>query len=322
MKIYHNNTCMKLPDFIIVGAAKSGTTALYSYLKQHNKIYFPELKEPWFFSFMGEDKQFKRPSRDGLVEVPGNGGHITNLYSYLSIFSSAADDHLIGEASTSYLYTHDKTVKNMQAVYGEQYKKVKIIIVLRDPVERAWSHYKMHLRDGSAIVSFNDSMNRERIKELLERECNIGYDYIGFGEYYSQVKTFLDHFESVKVILHEDLNNDSKKIVNEVTEYLGLEEQKINISARINASGVPKNAISKIISDFVYKPNKIKSYLKRLIPLTIRTRVRTWLGQYLFKENVIKAVDRENIVGIFEQDIHLLEELIEKDLKSWVTSKS
>lgn len=317
MNLTYMSEDVNLPDFIIVGAAKSGTTALYHYLKQHEKIFFSSVKEPWFFSFMGEKKRFKKPTKKGFTEMPENNGLVFDKRDYFALFQKASADQILGEASTSYLYTAEDTIRNIKEIYGDKYSDVKIIIVLRDPVERAWSHYKMHVRDGSAALNFNESMNRDWIKSLLEKGCNIGYDYIGFSQYYSQVKMFMENFPKTKIILHEELDVSTENTVREIFSFLEVSVQKIDVSSRLNVSGKPKNWLSKIVSNFIYKPNMIKKILKVVLPLEARHRFRVWLGQFLFKENSLKYSDRINTLPLFREDVECLEKLIGKDLRSW-----
>ncbi len=127
MKVVSDNQTLVLPDFLILGAMRSGTTSLYHYLKQHPEIFMPSLKEPHFFSYFGKPvsplPSYIRSAR-------------WNLEDYLTLFESAMNGQLIGEASVSYLYYYRETIENIKRVYRDNYSQLKCIAILRNPVER------------------------------------------------------------------------------------------------------------------------------------------------------------------------------------------
>ena len=146
----------RLPDFIIPGAAKSGTTTLYRVLAGHPELYFPEnRKEPFYFSFGGEAPVYE--DRAFVNHL------IWNTREYLDLYRGAGDDQLAGDASTSYLYTHKEAIRNMRALYGNQLREVKIIILLRNPVQRAYSHYTYLVRNGFETRSFEEAVKVLRL---------------------------------------------------------------------------------------------------------------------------------------------------------------
>jgi len=307
----------KLPDFLIVGAAKSGTTAVYNYLKNHPRIFLPENKEPWFFSFMGEEIHFLKPNSDGTLVSQGEEGPIYKLADYISLFNKSSESQIIGEASTSYLYTSDKTIINMKKIYGEKYKNVKIIIILRNPIDRAWSNYLMHVRDGTATGNFSKSINIEKINNLLKQGVNIGYDYIGFGMYYEQVRKFLNSFPNIKIVLYDDLCKDPQVVLKEIQVFLGVPITTINVNKKYNVSGVPVNRLAEIVGNIIYKPNKFKSIFKNFLPLRLREKIRMSMGQYLYKKRQISSEDKVKIYEIYQEDINKLENLIHMNLNKW-----
>ena len=128
MKIKNHNITYTLPDCLIVGAAKSGTTALYKFLEEYDEVFCPNLKEPWFFSHMNESFKYVHP----ITKEDLSRQLVTNINEYCSLFNEAKDNQLILEASTSYLYTSDKVISNMKEIYGDKSKDVKIIAILRN----------------------------------------------------------------------------------------------------------------------------------------------------------------------------------------------
>ena len=145
---------MKLPNFLIVGAAKAGTTSLFYYLKQHPEIFMPEEKELKFFEYLiiknklhytgpGDNKSLKRV--------------VKTWDEYKNYFKKAKNFKAVGEASVSYLY-YTETIKNIKKYLGEN---INIIIILRNPIERLISNYKYMVMRGR---------EKEDLKKALELE--------------------------------------------------------------------------------------------------------------------------------------------------------
>ena len=130
-----NNAANKrMPDFLIVGAAKSATSSLHNYLEQHPQIKMASLKESWFFSFYKNPPEYASPGKlSNLISEPDE---------YLKLYDGAKNDQILGDACPSYLYTYDDTISNIRQLYSEEaLSNLKIVISLREPVSRAYSQY-------------------------------------------------------------------------------------------------------------------------------------------------------------------------------------
>ena len=196
----------KVPDFMIVGAAKSGTTSLHHYLGQHPEIFMPKVKELFFFSFMDSPPNLS-------ANDPLRGRTVHRLEDYIEHFKAAKENQIVGESCPSYLYTYKNTIRNVKTVYQEKYIDLKIIIVLRNPAERAWSHFTMKKNyEQEPLDNFKEAVGPELVDRRLKEGWNIGYDYIGFGMYYEQVKAFLEEFPHVKLLLYDDFCNDAMRV--------------------------------------------------------------------------------------------------------------
>jgi hypothetical protein len=124
---------MTMPNFLIIGAAKSGTTSLHHYLKQHPQVYMSQIKEPSFFAFEGT-----KPAIPGPWKRWAAHNFITDIQAYRSLFQGVSDEVAIGEASTIYL-VHPTAPQRIRHYVPD----AKLIAILRDPAERAYSNYRM-----------------------------------------------------------------------------------------------------------------------------------------------------------------------------------
>lgn len=301
-----NGVDHRLPDFMIPGAAKSGTTTLYQQLTAHPDIFFPkERKEPFYFSFGGEKPQYE-DSQFNTIPV-------WDTQEYLDLYQPANQGQLCGDASTSYLYLHQASIGNMKKLYGDQLKDVKIIILLRNPINRAYSHYTYLIRNGYENRSFEEAISPQGIKEWKKKRW--GFDYLQYGEYTAGVKAYFDEFNEVKVYLTEDLKNRDETL-SSVCEFLGVSEMKDTRDVKANPSGIPKN---KMLVDTLRK-NKAFKVAGRLLPEKAKLKAQALrdnlMGKLLTKEPMNPAT-RNTLVDYFSDEIDRLEQTIERDLSRW-----
>ena len=179
-----------LPNFLIVGAARSGTTSLFHYLEKHPDIFVPKNKEPSYFTFFENKPSF-------TLGRPAN--FVTERQEYLKLFESGGEHLVRGEASTPYLYFHEPTIVNILKHY-KNLSKPKIIIILRNPVDRAYSQYMMNVRDLNEDLSFEKALKVEGNR--MANNAHFDYFYINRGYYYLQTKAYLEKFRDVKVCLY------------------------------------------------------------------------------------------------------------------------
>lgn len=311
----------KSPNFFLVGAAKSGTTAIGGYLQQHHDIYMSPIKEPNFFSkdiITSEfDKEFSRYKEVDLDSYFSHArlkhmhcAFINSYAYYLRLFREVKDEKAIGDASVTYLFSK---------VAAEEIKKdipdAKIIIILRNPVERAFSHYLMDLSSG--YVPYGQSFQEALDEDLKRSQKGWGKShlYVELGMYFEQVQKYLDIFErkNVNICLYDDFKNDPAGIVKDMYKFLAIDASfKVDCGKKYNVSQLPKNELfSKVV--VFYKQHavlhalvssKMKGFLKKVV-LTNRTFV-------------ISAFTRSCLLKKFEDDILKLGELINRDLSVWL----
>ena len=201
---------MTWPNFFIVGAANSGTSSLYAYLKQHPDVFMPALKEPHYFAQLTPSHD-QRYLRTIIRDEP----------AYLRLFRRAEGYKAIGEASPSYLWEANAPYRISRAV-----PDAKIIILLRDPVERAYSHYLMDVREGLQDLPFCEALQRDWSER--SKGWSVSHLYVELGLYAQQVRRYLDIFgpEQVLILMFEELTNSAlngKSVLADVLRFLDLD---------------------------------------------------------------------------------------------------
>jgi hypothetical protein len=214
------------PDFFIVGAPRSGTSSLYNYLIQHPGVFMPELKEPHFF--------YNRESPG----APVLGAK--DLEAYLSLFGDVPEEEQTGEASTSYLW-----LANAAREIRELQPEAKVMMVLRNPVDRAYSHYWYQVRRGGEKArSFEEALADE--PKRIRRGTWHGFYYVDCGRYGEQVSRYLEVFgrEAVRVYLLEDLRRDARGVYRDAFGFLGVDpDASVEMERVYNRGGVPRNRL-------------------------------------------------------------------------------
>ena len=289
---------MKLPEFIILGAGKSGTTSLYKYLQQHPNVFFPEKKELYFFAFEGEDKP---------------EGMITQFDRYQAMFESAPEEKVIGEVSSVYLF-RPRAAERIH----HYLPKAKLIAILRNPADRAFSDYLMHV--GNNHFSIIDSKTGKP-KEFAKIVKNRSY-FIQIGFYYEQLKRYYDRFDAdqIKVYLYDDLVTDSQSLVRDLFEFVGVEPDFApDMSQRHKVSGIPKN---RMLNDLVMKKNPIRSLaakvLKPFMSASVRDRIRNNINKSNLERPQLSGEMRQEMIEIYREDILQLQDILQRDLTAWM----
>lgn len=316
----------RLPDFLIVGAAKSATTSLYAYLCQHPAVFMPLVKEFHFFSYAGTEWQHTLYAK--------------NLFQYANFFRKAPEQCLLGEASTTYLYEYARTIERIKSIYGADAEKIRIIISLRDPAERAFSHYSMYRLYGLEKWGFDEAVREgaaERLNANLDSErFGITLDYLRAGMYAEQVRAYMDAFPHVHIVLYDDIRRDPQAVMRGIFRFLDVDErQAVSCDVVHNSSGIPRsgivhaalNAANKFI---VTRQSRLKAALLRCISWfvdwdAVRTRagaaaLRILAGIRFMnaKKASLLPAARKRMVDYYRADIARLERLIGRDLSAWL----
>ncbi len=296
-----------LPDFLVIGAARAGTTALHSYLRQSPQIFMPDVKEPNFFAYMNRSLDIQGPGADFI------NNSVTELEAYCDLFAPAPDGVICGEASPLYLY-EPGTAENIRQVVPN----VKMICILRNPIEQAFSHfmYASKLR-VETLTDFTDALMKE--DERLAQNWQPLFGYSNFARFGTQLDRFLNVFPRDQFLLltYDRYQAEPDAVMSEIQSFIGADPSFTpDMSKRANAGGVPKN---KAFQDFIMKPNPITGLVANVMPLSMRRAIRDRLAAMNTKTEKTmppraRAILKERLSG----EIHRLEAILDEDLSHWL----
>ena len=298
---------INLPNLLIVGAAKCGTTSLHNYLKQHPAIFMTEHKEPHFLiNFEIGEKRIHKA--------------VTSLEDYKKMFKTDSKYRYKGESSVMYLSFPQFSIKNIKKYL---HPDVKIIIMLRNPIDRAFAGYLHNLRyNPLENLSFEEAI--EMSEDRYSKHTSITPDtrYLHVGEYYLQVKAFTDKFkDNVHVILYDDYVNNIDLCFDRLFNFLGLQKVKIDTSTRHMEGGwMFKN---KLLRNLLIPQNNLKSLIKSFLPSKY---IRKVLKQELMRMSIIKtpqlSIAMSNKLKMYyKRDILNLAKTLNLDLSHWIEKR-
>lgn len=313
---------MKTPNFIIAGAAKAGTTSIYHYLNGHPDVYMSPIKEPHYFCDDIRCENFSKSYQkkvcfdmkkylDSAALEKRHINFVENLKDYCQLFREIKKEVIAGEASVGYLYS--------QVAAEKIYKfnsDMKIVMVLRDPVERAFSHWVMNLRGNNVCrSSFLDAVKKDQ--EIEEKGWSKSRLYIELGLYHKQVKRYLDIFprEHVLILLYDDLCTDPDAFFKKLFEFLQIMPMSIDAGQRYNSAFIPKYPA---LNDAINKM-KINKLVTKFLSKDVKNKIKKSLSD---NKNIPKltSLDRGDLQCYFDADIVLLEKLIDRNLSAWRSS--
>lgn len=291
----------RLPNLIIPGAAKAGTTTIHHLLAQHPQVFLPRVKEPHFFS-------------NDLVWERGVEAYVQTHFEGAAGFSVRA------EATPHYLY-YEKAARRIAEVLPASHQR--FLIVLRDPVARAYSLYWNMVHEGHETLSFEDALAREDGREgirEIERLGGIRWQYYNSGLYAKQLECWFRYFTRARFlfILTEDLQADPVGTMDRVFGFLGLAPLESLDAAPKNTAALPR---SRALQHFMRRPNRIRRLLGTLVP----DRWKVDIAEQILRANrrrfeyppmhaKTECVLRER----FASDVDQLQSLIERDLSAWL----
>ena len=305
-----NASAGPLPNFLIIGAARTGTSSLFEYMRQHPDIYFSPVKEPMYFAMDGRKPDFRGPGDDKEI----NRKAVSDLTTYQALFAGAQGRKAIGEASANYLYS-EVAAANIHAVIPD----ARLIAVLRNPVERAYSSFLYMIRDRrEPLRDFGQALAEEpsRIRDHWEHI----WHYAGMGFYHQQLQRYYARFDKsrIRVYLNEDMKKDAPGLLKDVFGFLDVDDGFTpDTSVTYNEGGVPKR---KLLNAVLTRPSVFKRLLRPLMPAAAM-KFYTRLKHSNLDKPPLDPEVRANLVALYRDDVLRLQDLIGRDLSSWLADK-
>jgi len=279
----------QLPNFLIIGAAKSGTSSLWAYLNQHPEVFLSRNKEPNYFALMGKSLPEPGPADPERRYELLYSYSISELRDYLELFRPADGPKAIGEASVRYLYTPG-TAARIHAALPD----ARLVVMLRDPVKRLYSHYCMNRQFGLEPLPLMSAVEAESSRVA----AGWGYDwhYAGVSSYAGQLCEYLKYFprEQLGIFLFEDFAKDPVRIVQAICAFLEVDTQFIpDVSVRMKGAYRPR---SFLIDGWANPPGRqgIKRRDQRLGFLPTKMKKRLIGGVNLLNRAPVEPLAKTN----------------------------
>lgn len=291
-----------LPDAYIVGAAKSGTTSIYKMLDSHSSVFSSRLKEPYFHSYRYKDDSYVIAEKKmGVSE------RVLHLEDYLALYEKAGAKKCVIDASTQYLYDYEAFEKSIKEVYSEEYRNVKVIVVVRDPAERAWSHFCMHRRDGKENLDFERAIEESVVKSRIAEGYPESFDYIGFSCYSKGIRRLEKEFPNFRIIKFSEVGQE--RAIRGLIDFLGLDQEDVFSSVRMNASGQPRGILGKIFFLLLKKKSGPLFFLKRLVPTKLKYNLKVSILPIVTKRVNLSLSDKSLLMSRLADEYKALESM-------------
>ena len=291
---------MTLPNFLIIGAGRSGTTSIYHYLREHPQVFMSNLKETNFLAYEGE-----RDADPYLFPI-------RSLDAYEALFAAGARHRAVGEASPMYLVRPSAIDRIEQLI-----PHARLIAILRDPAERAHAAYLGASRKGLEPRSLAQALRDYR--NGVAGPLPLAHFDSGF--YHRHLTRYLDRLdrERLAVHLYDDFARDAGAIMTQIYRFLDVDDSFVpDTTVRYNASGIARNRLV----DAVVRTNSFKRSLKSRLPHRLRRPLMA-LGTAINRRNLVKpglAQElRRDLIALYREDVLKLQDLLQRDLTAWLT---
>lgn len=270
------------PEFIIVGPSKAATTWVYECLKEHPEVYMPETDSVNFF----------------------NMKYHKGLDWYQKFFQGAEENQIIGEETIFYI----RNVHTPERIKEDLGEDTKLIFLLRNPVDRAFSHYWHEKKDGEIEFEFEDILENH---DLFE-------NWVMAGMYHTHIQRYLKHFdrENLKLMVFDDLVEDDEEFISEIFEFVGAnpEYKPSYLDDKVNEAGVQWLKPYEVSKNFL-RENLPENQVDNLRPLhNFFKKIATSKNEY---EKGMDEEVRKELEKIFKKEVEALSEFLGRDLSDW-----
>ena len=297
-----------LLTFVVAGAARAGSTAVVEALRSHPDVFVTQPKEPHYLALAGERPRFTGPGDDETI----NRFSVTDPSEFTALFAGSAGQVARGEGSVSTLYYHERSVHRLL----ELNPAARVVLVLREPVARAYSSHQYLLNRGyEPIPDFLDAVTEE--KRRIDDGWHHLWHYTAMSRYADAVAHFRSVFgDSVGVWWYDHLRADPTACVAEIARFVGVDPARSaqDDVQRVNASGVPRRQwVQRAMHKAAEKP-RVKAAVKAVVPFSVRERIRS----ANLSANDVPASARDALAPVFADDLDRLEQVLARPVpRSW-----
>jgi hypothetical protein len=321
-----------LPNFLVIGAMRSGTTSLHNYLNQHPDIFMSPRKEPHFFSYENYPLQKYRESMEISLRQYNETARrirkryelpVTRLEEYSKLFKKATYQTAIGESSASYLY-FSRSIDRIK----HSLPQVKLIALLRNPVDRAYSNFIFLRRNNrEQIPEFSAALQAE--DQRISQNWPPGYFYKHRGFYYKQLEPYYQQFDRsrIRVYLFDNFRSDPLGVLRDIFRFLGVDQSFVpDTTIKFNpSSSVILQPKSALVNHLFNRPNSFRTLAKLILPGRLFHSAKLLMarkdiaGARLMHCPPLSGEIRKQLQNEYKNDIIKLQDLIGQDLSRWLS---
>jgi len=299
------------PAFYVVGAARSGTTAVWSWLRRHPEVFLPGVKEPGFFAFAGRSAV----PRKGPYDPDYVSEVITSAEDYYHLYSQGADK-TSGDVSPIYLIDAGAALR-----IAEARPDARIVILLRDPVTRGFSQFLQHRREGlEPYASFEAALRDEDMR--LRQGWSWGHGYRGNGYYAAQIARYLDVFERQQILFlaYESLQTEPEICWEQLCQHLGLSAHPMPQNRRVNATSTLVSLPAwPGLTRHIHHPGPAQSLVKRCLPKSFAAFMRRRLEAMRSPTPELQDGTRHDLAELYLCELGAVRDMSGLSLRGWST---
>lgn len=302
---------MSGPTFVVAGAARSGTTGLVEGLRTHPQVFVTRPKEPHYFALHGRGAHFTGPGDEHTI----NRLAVTDRADYLALYPQRGSYVALGDAAVSTLYYHERALPELLAMNPA----MKVVILLREPVERAWSaHQYMLARGQEPLADFLGAIAAE--EERRAAGWQHIWHYAGESRYADAVGAFQRSLpaDQLGIWFYDDLARDYTGTVRQVLRFLGVPPVRGEAEdiPRVNVSGKPRFTAVHAALTWATAHEGIRRSVKRVTSYRLREKIRG----HVLQSHGVPDEARAALAPLFTEDLARLREMLPGEAPDWLTA--
>lgn len=299
-------TAPGVPTFLVIGAARGGTTFLTHHLGRHPDVHMSEPKEPHFLAYGNEGDVFRGPGDETVLTRAAR----FDEPSWRALFPGGVAAQ--GEGSVSTLYRPDRAVPKIEALCPE----VRLVVVLREPVDRAYSAWAYQVSRGFEDLSFADALAAEQ--DRIRAGWQHMWHYVAMGQYARQLQPFVDAFgrERMLVLDHDEVDRDPQHLLSRCFAFIGVDDLDLDgLGLDINAGGQPKSQLLLRAMKAARSIEPVRGAVRRAVPVRVREKVRN----ANLRTDAMPSDVRAHLDASFSVERKALTALLGSDAPAWAT---